>query len=285
MANLKNIKLRMTSVQNTMHITKAMKMVAAAKMRHAEERIKNAKPYSERLHKVLLQVLQNNTNVNNPFLQNNSKSKKAILILYTTDRGLCGGLNNNLCRIVEKFIQEQDKQIELLIFGKKGKEFFQSKKEYTVYKTVTDVKDKDVQAKIRVAIETCLDLYEKEEIDAVYLASNSFKNVITHEQRIDTLLPIQVDEKTKEQESEVFLFEQSLEELLSKLLPEYAVNFAGTAGLSQMACEHAARMTAMDSATNNAMDMLDRLSLYYNRERQSAITTELTEIVSGAESV
>ena len=293
MATLQDIKLRMGSVKNTQQITKAMKMVAASKMKRAESKIKAARPYTDKLSEMVSNLSQGMAAEAHPLLTN-TKGGKAVVLLITSDRGLCGGLNANLCKYLDRFMKdltnEEDpahaEEIELMAFGRKGLEFF-GKQDVEITKEVKELKDDELAAELVKTVELLIEGYQKGEFTSLYIAYNRFKNVITQEIRTDRILPI---EAPQFEEGEVanqteYLLEPNKEGILDEMLPKYVINQAFTGLLDNQASEHASRMTAMDAASKNAGDMLKALQLKYNRARQAAITTELIEIISGAESI
>ena len=289
MATLKDIKLRMGSVKNTQQITKAMKMVAASKMKRAEDKIKAARPYSDKLRSMVANLSSGMDDNAHPLLEKR-EGGKAIVVLITSDKGLCGGLNNNLCKTVNKQLSLNDQEfdeIEIVSVGRKGREYF-SKQPFPIIDRVADLKDEEMIAMTSDIMMKLIKKYENREFDRLYVAFNQFKNVITQEIHVQQVLPVSHETKTTEEEEALeqeFMLEPSKNEILDTILPQYVENQAYTAFLDNNACEHASRMTAMDAATKNAGEMLSALSLQYNRARQAAITTELTEIISGAESL
>jgi F-type H+-transporting ATPase subunit gamma len=286
MATLKDIKLRIDSITNTQQITKAMKMVAASKMRKAEENIVKARSYSEKLGSIISNLSGGVEDSAHPLLEQREKGK-AVVLLITTDRGLCGGLNNNLCKNLVKFIPEHSADFdsaELVTFGKKGGEFFKARK-YDISDSYRDLKEAAMAEALEEKVKELIRQYENGEFNRLYIAYNKFKNVISQKPVIKQVLPVEAPEKEATVDEIEFVFEPDIEEILSSILPQYVENQAYTALLDNFACEHAARMTAMDAATSNAAEMIDKLQLQYNRARQAAITSELIEIISGAEAL
>ena len=289
MATLKDIKLRMGSVKNTQQITKAMKMVAASKMKRAEDKIKAARPYSDKLFTMVSNLSSGMDDNAHPLLEHR-EGGKAIVVLITSDKGLCGGLNNNLCKAVNKQLSQNEQQfdeIEIVSVGRKGREYF-AKQPFPIIERVADLKDEEMILMTSDIMMKLIKKYEDREFDRLYVAFNQFKNVITQEIHVTQVLPVSHEAQTTEEEEALeqeFMLEPSKNEILNTILPQYVENQAYTAFLDNNACEHASRMTAMDAATKNAGEMLSALSLQYNRARQAAITTELTEIISGAESL
>ena len=293
MATLQDIKLRMGSVKNTQQITKAMKMVAASKMKRAEDKIKAARPYTDKLASMVANLSEGMDASAHPLLTN-TKGGKAVVLLITSDRGLCGGLNTNLCKKLTVFMKDltniedpnHAEEIELMTFGKKGFEFF-GKRDYDISKNVKELKDDELADELVKTVELLIEGYQKGEFNSLYVAYNHFKNVITQEIRTERVLPIeapQLEEGQTANETE-YLLEPNKEAILDEMLPKYVINQAFTGLLDNQASEHASRMTAMDSASKNAGELLKSLQLQYNRARQAAITTELIEIISGAESI
>ncbi len=287
MATLKDIKLRMGSIENTMQITKAMKMVAASKMRKAEENVVQARPYAEKLKSIISNLSHGLDSSSHPLLEQRDGGK-AVVLLITTDRGLCGGLNVNLCKKLDKFLPDQTNNFEiseLITFGKKGSEFFLNRGG-NISESFRDLKEAEIAAALDKTVQDLIKQYENGEFNHLFLAYNQFKNVVSQIPTIKQVLPIEPPaEETNSDESQEFIFEPSGEGILNAILPQYIENQAFTALLNNFASEHAARMTAMDSATNNAKDMLSSLQIQYNRARQAAITSELIEIISGAEAI
>lgn len=288
MATLKDIQLRMGSIKNTKQITKAMKMVAASKMRRAEESITHSRPYSDKLRSIISNLSSGLDQSAHPLLQKR-EGGKAVVLVISTDRGLCGGLNVNLCKKLHKFIPEQAatyEVIELITFGKKGTEFFKNRKA-NIVKFYRDLKEAEMAEALQKTVRELIQRYIEGEFNHLFLAYNRFNNVVSQTPMIKQVLPIEppVEEGSKPEENSQFVFEPSSRDILNAILPQYVENQAFTALLDNNASEHAARMTAMDSATNNATDMLAKLQIQYNRARQAAITSELIEIISGAEAV
>jgi len=288
MATLRDIQLRMQSIQNTKQITKAMKMVSASKMRKAEENITRSRPYSEKL-KEIISHLSNGIDMNAHPLLMKREGGKAIVLLITTDRGLCGGLNVSLCKKVNAFIPDPTNKfelVELIAFGKKGNEFFKNRGG-NIVETHRDLNESEMAEALQQTVRDLIEKYIAGEFNHLYLAYNQFNNVVSQTPKIKQVLPIEPpgsDDLNPEENSQ-FIFEPSSLGILKAILPRYVENQAFTALLDNIASEHAARMTAMDSATNNATDMLERLQIQYNRARQAEITSELIEIISGAEAI
>ena len=287
MASLKSIKKRIVSVKNTRQITKAMKMVSAAKLRRAQENVVAARPYAKKLGEVLQSLAVNLEGDLHPLLEKR-EAKKLLLIVLTSDRGLCGGFNTNLCKAADRYIKEKKdsyEQISVMTVGRKGYEFLKSR--YTVYKNFSNVLAKpNYQTAVMLAQEV-IDGFVAEEYDKVELLYNSFRTVMTQDITFQQMLPVVPEEDaTAAGETPVeFIYEPSVGDLLAEILPKNIEVQLFKAMLETVAGELGARMTAMDSASKNANEMIGKLTLQYNRARQAAITTELMEIISGSESI
>ena len=284
MANLIDIRRRIRSVKNTQQITKAMKMVAAARLRRAQDRILATRPYALEIRKVIANLAAHAGELKHPLLEVRPEGR-TLLVVVTGDKGLAGSFNANVLRRATERIPKRA-GLELLLLGSKGVAFFRRRafkvrKGYTtLFGNVTYAQAEEIAADLR-------DAYASGEYDAVHVVYNKFKSIIAQELTEERLLPIPAggegagaeaaDGQTRE-----YLFEPSAEEILEELLPRYVTFQVYRILLESQAAEHAARMTASDSATKNAGEIIDRLTLRYNRARQAAITTELIEVVSGA---
>ncbi len=286
MASLKSIKKRIVSVKNTRQITKAMKMVSAAKLRRAQENVVAARPYAQKMGEVLQSLAGNLEGDLHPLLQKRD-AKKLLLIVVTSDRGLCGGFNSNLCKAGERYIKEKQaefEQISIMTVGRKGYEFLKNR--HTVYKNFANMLAKPNYQAAAMLAQEVIEGYLAEEYDQVVMLFNSFRTVMSQDITFQQLLPIVPEEKTTADEAGVeYIYEPSVDDLLTEILPKNIEVQIFKAMLESVAGEHGARMTAMDSASKNASEMIGKLTLQYNRARQAAITTELMEIISGAESI
>ena len=290
MANLKTIRRRIHSVQNTQKITRAMKMVSAAKLRRAQDQVIRFRAYSDLTETVLREVAKEASPKAHPLLTHRSVESALVLVL-TSDRGLCGAFNGNLCREVERTVREATLKPSLAIIGRKGRDFFR-RRDVEIHTTFRDVYDAPGYEISQSIAHTLSELFVSGEVDRIDLAFNEFVSVMTQNPAVKPLLPIVLEEAgdeiaAKDQAAGPagYTFEPDREALLSLLLPKYLVVQVYRALLESMAAEHAARMAAMDAATNNAGDMIDHLTLQYNRARQSAITKELMDIVGGSEAL
>ena len=286
MASLKSIKKRIVSVKNTRQITKAMKMVSAAKLRRAQENVVAARPYAKKLGEVLQSLAGNQEGDLHPLLEKR-EAKKLLLIVVTSDRGLCGGFNSNLCKAGDRYIREKQgtfEQISVLTVGRKGYEFLKSR--HTVYKNFSNVISKPNYQTAAMLAQEVIDGFLAEEYDQVELLYNSFRTVMSQDITFQQLLPVVPETAAAVDETPVeFIYEPSVGKLLAEILPKNIEVQIFKAMLETVAGEHGARMTAMDSASKNANEMIGKLTLQYNRARQAAITTELMEIISGSESI
>jgi len=287
MANLKSIKKRIVSVKNTRQITKAMKMVSAAKLRRAQENVVAARPYAKKLSEVLQRLAQSQEGDGHPLLEKRT-AEKALVILVTSDRGLCGGFNANISKAAERFIKERQgdyAEISLLTIGRKGYEFLKNRQ--TIRKNYTGVLSSLNYQTAAMLAQEVIEGYLAADYDEVFLLYNAFRSVMSQDITLQQLLPITPPEAAGEaaEIAQEYIYEPSKGELLGELLPKYIEVTMFKAMLESIASEHGARMTAMDSASKNATEMIGKLTLVYNRARQAAITTELMEIISGAESI
>ncbi len=287
MPSLKVIRKRISSVKSTQQITKAMKMVAAAKLRRAQDAATQARPYADKLSAQLGTVASRVANADsNPLLAVRDEEKTVDLILVTSDRGLCGGYNANLIRRCDQFLAEKsDVNVRLTVIGGKGHSHY-TKRDVPIHEEHTAlVGGPGHQLAVQLGTRVSRD-YAIGATDAVYVLYSKFQSAISQVPTIAKLLPVtREEEATGDGDLVDYIYEPDPATLLGKLLVQYINTLTYRAFLEAIASEHAARMTAMDSATSNASDMMDRLTLEMNRARQAAITTELMEIVSGAESL
>ena len=285
MANLQQIRRRISSVKNTQQITKAMKMVAAAKLRRAQERVNEARPYSQRMA-ALLQGLVGGVNRNLHPMLSRQEGNQIEVLLVTSDRGLCGGFNANLIRKAMEVFQEKKKvgeEVSLNIVGKKGSEFFR-RRDVPVRKTTEGIFDRLGYEHAVELAEDLMRIYQEKKSQEVYLIYNEFKSAMSQKVILKKLLPIDPPEGNANTGGGT-LFEPSDEEILKELLPRYVEVQVFHALLESSASEQGARMVAMDSASRNAKDMISQLTLFFNKARQTAITTELMDILGGAEAL
>jgi F-type H+-transporting ATPase subunit gamma len=281
MPSLIDIRRRIRSVKNTQQITKAMKMVSAAKLRRAQERVVAARPYGAMLQRVLSHVAAaaaGNDEISNSPLLAERPEKRIQVILFTSDRGLAGAFNGNLLKATQRFIDEhRDASIELELVGRKGRDFFR-RRSYPISADHIGILNKPAYGDAAGIARRIIERFEKGEIDSVYVIYNAFKSVMSQDLTVNKVLPVIAPAG----EPVDYIFEQPVEQLMTSLLPKYVEVQVYTAMLETAAAEHAARMTAMDSASSNAADVIENLTLYMNRVRQASITREIIEVVSGA---
>ncbi len=285
MPTLKSIKKRIGSVKNTRQITKAMKMVSAAKLRRAQDNVVAARPYAKKLTEVLERLAGNVEEECSPLLRQRD-SEKALLIVVTSDRGLCGGFNANICKAADRFIREKRSEIaslSVMTIGRKGHDFLKNR--HTIWKNYTGIQSNLNYQTAALLAQEVIEAFVAEEFDEVYLLFNAFRSVMSQDITLDKLLPIAPAAEAEEEAPALYIYEPSKAELLAELLPKHIEVQLFRALLESVAAEHGARMTAMDSASKNASEMIGKLTLQYNRARQAAITKELMEIISGAESI
>ena len=293
MPNLKELKNRISSVKSTRKITSAMKMVAASKLRRAQELAESSRVYADSLSFILSSLAGNTKNSADlpEILTGRENSKNSLLIINSSDRGLCGGFNSNLFRNAKKWISDQQgqgKSVKIMTVGKKASSFYK-KTDLDILASFEDLNSNDRQLQVSEEIKNkIMELFDNNEIDEVSILFNKFVSAISQEPTYQSLIPLS-NEETSEDEIEtnnaIFEFEPDKNELLEYLVPRNFLTQIYRSVLESSASEHAARMTSMDNATRNAGDMIDRLTLTYNRTRQAFITKELIEIISGAEAV
>ena len=293
MPNLKELKNRISSVKSTRKITSAMKMVAASKLRRAQDLAESSRVYADSLSFILSSLAGNTKNSSDlpEILTGRENSKISLLIINSSDRGLCGGFNSNLFRNAKNWISEQQekgKSVKIITVGKKASSFYK-KTDLNVIANFDDLNSNDKQLQVSEEIKNkIMELFENNEIDEVSILFNKFVSVIAQEPTYQSLIPLsneEADEEVTDTSKAVFEFEPDKNELLEYLVPRNFLTQIYRSVLESSASEHAARMTSMDNATRNAGDMIDGLTLTYNRTRQAFITKELIEIISGAEAV
>ena len=288
MAGEKEIRTKIRSVKNMQKITKAMEMVAASKIRKAQQQMEASRPYAERIRRVISHLSEANPDYKHPWLVERD-AKRVGYIIISTDRGLCGGLNVNLFKHVLNGIQYQhskDREVSFCLIGQKAVQFVR-RIGGDVKATVTHLGDRPAVNDLLGAIKVMLDAYTDGELDRVYLAHNTFVSTMSQKPEIKTLLPIT---KIKEDKSDLqqhwdYIYEPSAIELLDDVLMRYIESQVYRGAVENTACEMAAKMIAMKSATDNAGELIDKLQLVYNKARQAAITQEISEIVGGAAAV
>jgi F-type H+-transporting ATPase subunit gamma len=282
MPSLIDIRRRIRSVKNTQQITKAMKMVSAAKLRRAQDRVIAARPYAGMLRQVLANVaaaVANDERAEEHALLARRPENRILLVLITGDKGLAGAFNTNLIKGAQRFMTERPQgSVTLELIGRKGRDFFR-KRAANISGEAVNLAAKVVYDEIAAVARKAMEMYRNEEIDAVYLLFNEFKSVVSQKLTVRRVLPVELPQNAAPVD---YIFEQPPGEMLAALLPRYVEMEFYRALLESAAAEHAARMTAMESATSNAAEMIDKLTLYLNRVRQASITKEIIEVVSGA---
>ncbi|MEO7264539.1 MAG: ATP synthase F1 subunit gamma [Ferruginibacter sp.] len=284
---LKEVRQRIKSVQSTQQITKAMKMVSAAKLRRAQDAITQMRPYARKLQEMLSNIVSNSDGDVDLALAADRPVEKALIIIVTSDRGLCGGYNSNLIKLTKQTINEKyaaqnsKSNVTVLPIGKKGYEHF-LKNGFKVVDSYWDIFTGLSFDRVQAAAKYAMDAFAAKEFDAVDVVYSEFKNAATQYFSAEQFLPVKKVEKVANQANADFIFEPDQATLIAELMPKILNTQLYKAVLDANASEHGARMTAMDKASDNANELLKSLKISYNRARQAAITTELTEIVSGA---
>ena len=291
MPSLDDLRKRIVSVKSTQKITKAMKMVAAAKLRKAQENAEKGRPYSEKMRNIISNLAHSINDPSNApkLLIGTGEDKIHLCVVMTSDRGLCGGFNSNICKLAKKYfkkILKDGKNLKIITIGSKGND--QLKREYGKFiikklsfkdKKMITFKEADEVGKI------VLELFEKGEFDKCFLFFNNFKNVISQIPQSQQIIPSETFKKSDKNNEDFYEFEPEEDEILEDLLPKNVSTQIYKAFLENAASEQGSRMTAMDNATRNAGELVDKLTINYNRSRQASITKELIEIISGAESL
>lgn len=283
MAGAKEIRTKIASIKNTQKITRAMEMVAASKMRKTQDRMRTSRPYATKIAQVIQHLARANSEYRHTFLQER-EIKNIGLIVVTSDRGLCGGLNANLLRMSIQQIRDWEAKsipTQLAIFGRKGQAFFRRVGGHVLASSGTLGDIPSISDVIGV-VSTMLEAYEKGELDALYVSYNQFVNTMTQKPVIQQVLPLPAGEEEELVHHWDYIYEPDSKELLDELLHRYIEMQIYQAVVENIACEQAAKMVAMKSATDNAGELIKEFQLAYNKARQAAITQELAEIVGGA---
>ena len=287
MPSLRDIKRKITSVKKTQQITKAMKMVAAAKLRRAQDRVIAARPYSRKMLAVIANLAGRVERAQHPLLAKR-EPRKVKLVVLTSDRGLCGAYNTNILRKAVEAVKQfkaEGKEVKVNVVGRKGRDFFRKRSAYTLGKVWSDLGMVDYDKAADVG-KNIVERFTAGETDEVYLLYNEFKSVIAQKVTLEKLLPVEPPAESDPFMASVdYLYEPSAESILGSILPKHIEVQVYRSMLESQASEMGARMTAMDSATRNAKDMIERLTLKFNKQRQAAITKEISEIVGGAEAL
>ena len=294
MASSRDIRNKVKSVKNTQKITRAMEMVAASKMRKAQDRMKRARPYGEKIRNVAAHMSKANVEYRHPFLVNRDSVKRIGIVVVTSDKGLCGGLNTNVLRRALNEIrawQDEGEQVEACCIGNKGLGFM-SRLGLNVISQITGLGDAPNMEKLIGAVKVVLDAYTADHFDRVYIFYNRFVNTMKQEPVMEQLLPLTDDRiKTEDDTSKVlrapwdYIYEPEAKSVIDDFMVRYIEAIVYQAVAENMASEQSARMVAMKAASDNAGNLIDELTLIYNKTRQAAITKELSEIVGGAAAV
>ncbi len=286
MAVGKEVKTKINSVKSTQKITSAMEMVAASKMRRAQDRMTLGKPYAQRIRSVIGHIANASPEYKHKYLEDR-EVKRVGYILVSTDRGLCGGLNINLFKAALKAMKtwdDQNAEVDICTIGGKASAFFGSVGG-NIVATVRDMGDQPVASELIGSVKVMLDAFDEGRIDKLFLVSNEFVNTMTQAAKVEQILPLQPEENENLKHYWDYIYEPDAKDLLDGLMTRYIESQVYQGVVENKACEQAARMIAMKNATDNAGELIDELELLYNKARQAAITQELSEIVSGAAAV
>ena len=284
MASMRDIKRRKSSISSTQQITKAMKLVSTVKLQKAKTRAEQTNPYFNYMFKTVSSMLAKSGNISHPYLTSGESDKKAVVVI-TSNRGLAGGYNSNIVKLITS--QDWDKdQLDIYAIGGKGEEALKSKG-YNIVESVPHIIEDPTYEDASALCNKVLDAFTDGEVGEIYLAYTHFKNTVTQEPQLIKLLPVEIDEEelSAEESTVMMNYEPNEEEALNKIIPKYVTSLFYGALVEAHASENGARMQAMDSATSNAEEMISDLTLKYNRARQGSITQELTEIIAGANAI
>ncbi len=290
MASMRSIKRRRESVQSTQQITKAMKLVSTVKLQRAKQRAEQSKSYFHNMYSTVKAILARAGSIQHPYLEKGKSTKKAI-IMITSNRGLAGGYNSNVIKLVTRSGELKKEDCVIYSVGKKGKDTLK-KAGYEIAKDYSDAIEEPIYVDAMNIVKDVLADFEADKVGEIFLAYTGFKNTVSHEPTLLQLLPvdlngsdIDMDEDGQPDDKLLMNFEMNETDAISMLIPKYMTSIVFGAMIEAVASENGARMQAMDSATSNAEDMISALSLQYNRARQSSITQELTEIIAGADAI
>ncbi|MCI9065459.1 MAG: ATP synthase F1 subunit gamma [Lachnospiraceae bacterium] len=286
MASMRDIKRRKGSIQSTQQITKAMKLVSTVKLQRAKQRAEQSKAYFNCMYETVTSMLAKSGSLNHPYLNKAESGKKAVIVI-TSNRGLAGGYNSNVVKLITQGDFRKD-ELEIYAIGKKGRDAL-NRNGYHIMEENSEIIEEPSYVDAMAISSKLLDAYAKGEISEIYLAYTGFKNTVVHVPTLLKLLPVEASaeaETEKEPESKAMMnFEPEDDEALDMIIPKYITSLIYGGLVEAVASENGARMQAMDSATSNAEEMIDHLSLMYNRARQGSITQELTEIIAGANAI
>ncbi len=287
MASMRDIKRRKASIQSTGQITKAMKLVSTVKLQKSRNKAESSKPYFNLMYETIAAMLKRSGNMDHKYLRAGDSKKKAVIAI-TSNRGLAGGYNNNIVKLISGDPALPKEDVKLYVIGRKGRDGL-ARKGYEVVKDYSEVINEPLYQDAADLTKELLEAFGRNEIGEIYLAYTSFKNTVVHIPKLVKLLPFTMEEQAGESEENkaqaLMNYEPNPEEVLDRIIPNYMSSLIYGALLEAVASENGARMTAMDSATNNAEEMIGKLELQYNRARQGSITQELTEIIAGANAI
>lgn len=283
MASMRDIKRRKSSISSTQQITKAMKLVSTVKLQKAKGHAEQANPYFNYMYQTVTSMLTKSGSINHPYLTGKDSEQKAVIVI-TSNRGLAGGYNANVVKLITESDLPKDK-LSIYAIGNKGRESLEHKG-YSIVKELPELIETPTYDEASALAREALASYEKGEIGEIYLAYTHFKNTVVHEPKLIKLLPVDIEDMPEQEEDNVLMnYEPNQEEALNLIIPKYVTSLLYGALVEAVASENGARMQAMDSATSNAEEMISDLSLKYNRARQGSITQELTEIIAGASAI
>ena len=283
MASMRDIKRLKSSISSTQQITKAMKLVSTVKLQKAKGHAEQANPYFNYMYQTVTSMLAKSGSINHPYLTGKDSEQKAVIVI-TSNRGLAGGYNANVVKLITESDLPKDK-LSIYAIGNKGRESLEHKG-YSIVKELPELIETPTYDEASALAREALASYEKGEIGEIYLAYTHFKNTVVHEPKLIKLLPVDIEDMPEQEEDNVLMnYEPNQEEALNLIIPKYVTSLLYGALVEAVASENGARMQAMDSATSNAEEMISDLSLKYNRARQGSITQELTEIIAGASAI
>lgn len=288
MPSLKDLRNRIASVKSTKKITSAMKMVAAAKLKKAQDNAERSRPYATKMHEIVNSLTSGDQNQVKKFGERNKDKRNILLIVCSADRGLCGGFNGSIIKFTKKITKElsEKNNIKFIFVGKKAYQALKRDYENMIIDNFTDIANPNIDFKLSSSIrDKVLQLFLDEEADECYLIYTKFKSAMTQTVKSHKLLPVNNDNEEKKNKACTYEYEPDEEGVLNEIIPRNIAIQIHSGLLENLASEQGSRMTAMDNATRNANDMIDNLTLLYNRSRQALITSELIEIISGAEAV
>ena len=282
MASMRDIKRRKSSIQSTQQITKAMKLVSTVKLQKARNRAEATNPYFNYMYKTVSSMLAKSGTIDHPYLRGGQSNKKAVVVI-TSNRGLAGGYNSNIVKLITggDFVKED---LDIYAVGGKGVEAL-SRRGYNIVENASEIMEAPTYSDAAALCNKVLDAFTKGEVGEIYLAYTHFKNTVSQEPKLIKLLPVEIDPAETADSNVLMHYEPNEEEALNMIIPKYVTSLFYGALVEAVASENGARMQAMDSATSNAEEMISDLSLKYNRARQGSITQELTEIIAGANAI